>query len=407
MIHRHDVVINGGGLIGLALGCALADAGIKVAIMEGHQEPPPFDPGTDYGLRVVALNRASQQLLTNLGAWERLQSWRVSPYQRMHVWDAGSSGSISFSAGDLDEPNLGHIVETPLICRALYEQFITFNNAEWINAETKTIAIDDQDAIVTLGDGRILSARLLVGADGRDSMVREAAGIELGSRHYQQKGIVATVETERHGDYTAWQRFLPDGVIAFLPFSDGRSSIVWSTRDADRLMALDDVAFTQALGDAFDHHLGEILAVSERAAFPLIGQHASCYVKPRIALIGDAAHTVHPLAGQGANLGLMDVAQLTQELIKSQRDLGSYAVLRKYERARMGENSIMQKLMEGFQTLFMNQSPRLSMLRGLGMSLSHEIAPLKARMMQYALGTQGNLPELAKSRCIRSSAPGY
>lgn len=399
LIQRFDVIINGGGMTGLALGCALVAEDFKVAIIEGHQEPPPFDPSIDYSLRVVALNRASERLLNNLGAWQHLQAWRISPYQRMHVWDAGSTGAISFSASELDEPNLGHIAEAPLVCRALYEQFISHANAQWINAETQAIAVDEQDAIVTLSENRILSARLIVGADGRDSMVRKAAGIQLTSRDYQQQGIVATVTTEQHGDHTAWQRFLPDGVIAFLPFSDGRSSIVWSSKDAKRLMSLSDQDFKIALGEAFDFHLGKIIDVSQRAAFPLRGQHAKRYTSPRIALIGDAAHTVHPLAGQGVNLGFMDVAQLAQTLSQSHRDPGSLSVLRKYERARIGENNMMQRLMEGFQLLYMNQSPALSLLRGLGMSLSDGIGPIKAQMMQYALGTQGNVPDLAKIRC--------
>lgn len=399
MIHRYEVIINGGGMTGLALGCALAKANIKVAIIEGNQEPARFDPSTDYNLRVVALNRASQGLLINLGAWDALQEWRVSPYKRMHVWDAGSSGAISFSAAELGEPNLGHIVENHLVCRALYDQFVTYPSADWLNSTTQSIAVDPQDAIITLNDGRILSARLVVGADGRGSMIRKAAEIELSSRDYQQKGIVATVRTAQHGDHTAWQRFLPNGVLAFLPFADGRSSIVWSSAEADQLMALDNGQFKNALAEAFDHHLGEILEISERAAFPLIGQRATHYVKPRIALIGDAAHTVHPLAGQGVNLGFMDVAQLAQELIASDRDLGSVHLLRKYERARIGENAMMQKLMEGFQTLFMNQSPTLSRVRGLGMSLSNGATPLKARMMEYALGTQGKLPTLALPTC--------
>jgi 2-octaprenylphenol hydroxylase len=399
MIHRYDIVVNGGGMTGLALACALGQQGKKVAVLEAGPEPAEFAPGSEPDLRVVALNRASQALLDNLGAWNRLRGWRISPYQRMHVWDAGNSGNISFSAADLGEPNLGHIVENNLIQRALFEVAQSLESVDWIdNIRIKNIAIDTRDAIITLEDGRILTSQLIIGADGRFSQVREAAGIALHSRDYHHQGIVAIIGTEHPGDLTAWQRFLPDGVLAFLPLSDGRSSIVWSTQRAEEILALDDEAFKQALGEAFDFHLGKILTASKRAAFPLIGRHADTYIKPRIALIGDAAHTIHPLAGQGVNLGFMDVAELANVLSTTQRDYGSLSVLRRYERARKGENTAMQKLMEGFQTLFINNIPPLAGLRGLGLTIADNLLPIKSEMMRYAMGTRGDLPPLSRYR---------
>ena len=399
MIHRYDITITGGGMTGLALACALGRQGKKVAVLEAGPAPSAFEPGADFDLRVVAINRASQTLLANLGAWERLQQWRISPFERMHVRDAGSSASIGFSATELGEPDLGHIVENRLIQRALYESANTLETVDWFDEITiRDLGVDDHDAVITLEDGRVFTSKLIVGADGRFSRVREAASIAVHSRDYNQKAIIANVETEQPSDRTAWQRFLPDGILAFLPLADGRASIVWSSQRADELLALDDDAFRQALGKAFDFHLGKVIATSARAAFPLIGRHAEHYVKPRLALIGDAAHTVHPLAGQGVNLGFMDVAELANILGQSDRDPGSLLLLRRYERARRGENAVMQKLMEGFQLLFVNSIPPLEGLRGLGLTLVDQLGPAKATMMRYAMGTMGDLPPLAQNR---------
>lgn len=399
MIHRQDIVVTGGGMTGLAAACALGQQGFKVAVLEAGPEPTAFDPGSDWDQRVVAINRASQALLENLGAWPLLRRWRLSPYQRMHVRDAGNNSSIVFNAAELGEPDLGHIVENRLIQRALFEVTQSLDTVEWHgNIKVKDIGSDQHDAVATLEDGRIFTAKLIIGADGRFSRVREAAGIELNERDYRQKAVVATVNTEQPSDHTAWQRFLPDGVLAFLPLADGRSSIVWSSERGDELMALDDEQFSEALGAAFDHHLGKVIAVSQRAAFPLVGRHANDYVKPRLALIGDAAHTIHPLAGQGVNLGFMDVAELANVLGSSSRDPGSLALLRRYERARRGENGMMQKLMEGFQTAFINDIKPLAGLRGIGISLADQLLPMKALMMRYAMGTAGTLPPLAQYR---------
>ncbi len=399
MIHRYDITITGGGMTGLALACALGQQGMRVAVLEAGATPAPFDPDGGPDLRVVAINRASQALLHHLGAWPKLRRWRLSPYDRMHVRDAGSRSSITFSAAELGEPDLGHIIENRLIQRALYEVAEQLETVAWFDhIEIANLGVDEHDAVITLADGRVFTSRLIVGADGRFSRVREAAGIEVHSRDYQQQAIVATVTTEQSSDRTAWQRFLPDGVLAFLPLADGRSSIVWSSRRADEILALDDDAFREALGEAFDFHLGKVLDTSARAAFPLIGRHAERYVEPRLALIGDAAHTIHPLAGQGVNLGFMDVAELATVLAATGRDPGSLSVLRRYERARKGENAMMQKLMEGFQLLFLNDTTPLRQLRGLGLAVTEQIPPAKALMMRYAMGTMGQLPALAQYR---------
>jgi 2-octaprenylphenol hydroxylase len=400
MIHRYDVIIAGGGMVGLSLACALGKAGKKVAILEVGEIPPAFSASDEYAQRVVALNRASQVFLTHLGAWEKLHSWRVSRYEKMEVRDASGNGKVRFSAADLNEPDLGHIVENRLIQRALYECLNELDSVDWLNpVSMKNFVADEQDLIVTLGDGKVLTAQLLVGADGRFSKVREAAGILLKENDYQQLGIVAIVESELHHDFTARQRFLADGVLAFLPMQDGRCSIVWSAHRerAEELMGMDDESFATNLVEASEQRLGKVIRLGPRAAFPLIGTHTECYVKPRLALVGDAAHTIHPLAGQGVNLGFMDAAELAEVLTHASRDLGSLSVLRRYERARAGENLAMQKLMEGFQLLFINDNPPLVRLRNLGLGITQQLAPVKNEMMRYALGMRGGLPELARS----------
>ncbi len=399
MIHRYDVIIAGGGMVGLSLACALGMAGKKVAVLEVGETPAAFNASDEYEQRVVALNRASQTYLTHLGAWEKLQSWRISRYDKMEVRDAGGNREIRFSAPDLNEPDLGHIVENRLVQRALYDCLEELDSVDWISpVSMENFVADEQDLIVTLGDGKVLTAQLLVGADGRFSRVREAAGISLKQKDYQQRGIVAIIESEMHHDFTARQRFLADSVLAFLPMQDGRCSIVWSARSdrAEELMAMDDETFSANLEKASEERLGKVKALGPRAAFPLIGTHTEHYVKPRLALVGDAAHTIHPLAGQGVNLGFMDAAELADILTNASRDLGSLSVLRRYERARAGENLAMQKLMEGFQLLFINDAQPLTLLRNLGLGIADQIAPIKNEMMRYALGTRGGLPEMAR-----------
>lgn len=399
----YDVLILGGGMVGLTLACALGQStALRIAVIEAY-EPGDVTAGDDYELRVSAISRGSQQVFMNLNAWDGMKRRRVSPYEHMHVWDSTGDGKIHFDAADLGIDALGHIVENKVTQAALLEQLKTLQQVDWL-CPLKVESIDYQatGSSVTLDNGRIMKTRLLVGADGASSRVREAAGIELETAPYQQKGVVCVVESTKHHDYTAWQRFLPVGPLAFLPLGDGRCSIVWSAEDAeaDRLVAMDEAAFCRELEDAFEYTLGAVKSVGPRAAFPLIRRHAKAYVKPGLALIGDAAHTIHPLAGQGVNLGILDAASLAQvitEAVIQRKDFADLKTLRKYERWRRGENTLMMFSMSGFKNLFSNDRAELSLLRNFGLNLVDGLGPVKHGFMRRAMGLDGDLPELARS----------
>jgi len=394
-----EVVIVGGGMVGATLGCALARQGRNIAVVEAR-EPAPFEPADDYDLRVSALSRASQRIFQSLGVWDGIVSRRASPYEHMHVWDATGDGEIHFDCAELGEPNLGHIVENRVIQDALLDVLKAHDNVTWLcPASLDALEVQAAQAVLTLDDGRRVSAQLVVGADGARSRLRELAGIEVERHGYGQRGVVANVATEHSHEATAWQRFLPTGPLAFLPLGDGRCSIVWSADDAraEALMAMDDEAFRQELGAALGYRLGHVTSVSPRAAFPLAGSQARDYVRPRVALVGDAAHTIHPLAGQGANLGFLDAATLA-EVLAGADDPGVPGLLRRYERARRGEDVLMMRAMEGFKLLFGNELGPLAWLRNTGLKLADRAGPVKHELIRRAMGLSGELPALARGK---------
>jgi 2-octaprenylphenol hydroxylase len=396
----YDVLIVGGGMVGAALACALGNSSLKVVVLD---RAPPATPDTGYDLRVSAITLASQSLFENIGAWDGMVHRRVSPVREMQVWSEGGIGSIHFNAAEIGEPCLAWVIENRVIQAALIERLHQFTNVHYLcPVEVADITLADNGAVITLKDGRLLQAQLLVGADGADSEVRRAAGIETQSLNLNQKGIVATVTTEKPHEQTARQRFLTSGPLAFLPLDEPHTcSIVWSadTARADQLLTLADAAFIPELQAKFGEALGKIKTVSPRAGFSLALSHAKAYTAPHLALVGDAAHTVHPLAGQGVNLGFLDAATLAEvllEAVANQKNIGTHAVLRRYERWRKGDNLAMVSITGGFRYLFGNDLPVVSQLRNWGLELTNAATPVKNFIMRRASGLEGDLPKLAK-----------
>jgi 2-octaprenylphenol hydroxylase len=396
---KHDVAIVGAGMVGTTLAVALHRAGFDVALVEAGQ-PVHYDPKDDYDLRVSALSAASQRLLQRLAIWPAIAAGRISPYREMHVWDSTGHGLLHFDAAELGLPELGHIVENHLIQHAAWNALDTVS--VYCPARLAGLDLQADGYHLTLQGQNAIEARLVVGADGADSRVRDLVGIGTGGWAYEQRGIVCNVSTEKPHRHTAWQRFLPTGPLAFLPLADGRCSIVWSAdvAESEALMKLEDVAFRTRLDEAFGGELGAITGLSQRAAFPLRLLHADRYVQPHLALVGDAAHVIHPLAGQGVNLGLLDVAALVEVLseAKSQdRDIGELRVLERYERWRRGDNLVMTAATDGLKRLFGSTNPVLKFVRNHGLGVVNATTPLKNLFIRQAMGLAGDLPALVRT----------
>lgn len=389
MLKRFDVIVSGGGMVGAAMALSLARNHHSVCVLEASAAPSRLSSDAPRSARVVAINHASQALLQTLGAWPALARDRVMPYQQMQVWDAAGFGQIAFTAAETGVSELGHIVENAVLEYSLYEQCMQRENITWMaDTPLTNFAADEESVVVTLEGGAILTANLMVGADGARSRVRELADITWQQSAYQQQGVVAVVTTDSPREACAYQAFSDRGVLAFLPLTDNEYAIVWSVADAEaeRLLALSENAFCQAATAAIDTRAGRIVAVTGRQAFPLNGARAERYISERVVLMGDAAHQVHPLAGQGVNLGFADVTEFARLIDASSRNVGSPSLLRRYERARAGENQAMRRLMEGFQFLFLNRNPLLQLVRGVGLNTVDRASLVKQEMLRYALG---------------------
>jgi 2-octaprenylphenol hydroxylase len=404
-IQEFDVVIAGGGMVGAAFACALGHSPLKVALIEGHSQDLQW-PKEQYDLRTSALSRASQRILQSLQVWSYIQAMRANAYTDMHVWDASGNGVIHFDCADIGEPSLGHIVENGVILAALYKRLEQIDNLTLFCPASPQALVKDLNGYLfkldnNAGNGSTLRAKLLVAADGSRSWVRQQAGIDIQTHDYEQTAVVTNVKTAQHHQNTAWQVFLPSGPLAFLPLTDGYSSIVWSTNaeQAADLLAMSDDNFKNALQTAFSGTLGDITDTARRAAFPLRSLHARHYVKPGLALIGDAAHTIHPLAGQGVNLGFADAACLAEIILEAaaqDKDIGALNVLRRYERWRKGDNISMLTTMSAFKYLFGDTSAIIRLGRNLGLNLTNRATPVKNFFIRYAMGLVGDLPKLAK-----------
>ncbi len=400
MADHYDVVIVGGGMVGLTAACALGNSDLRVAVLEAAEIETHW-PESDIGLRVSAITHASRNIFDAVGAWQSMVERRLTAYSDMHVWDANGDGQIHFDSTEVGAPTLGYIIENRIIQAALYEQAQRLANVDVLCGRRWQQWFDCGGELhLRLDDGQTLRTRLLVGADGARSPVRERAGIKTQGWGYDQSAVMAIVQTEQPHQHTCWQRFLDHGPLAFLPMHDNHSCVVWSTspEEAKTLLADDDEGFRLKLGQAFDHTLGAITRVGPRGAFPLRLQHTLDYVKERIALIGDAAHAIHPLAGQGVNLGTLDAAALAETILDAHargRDIGLLTTLRKYERSRKGQNIAMMLSMDGFKRVFGNQTAPLQWARNTGLKLTDHLPPVKHLLMEYAMGERNDLPKLA------------
>jgi len=395
-----DIIVVGAGMVGLTSALGAARQGLNVAMVEGQS--PTLSPWHEqFDIRVSAINLASQNVFRHLHAWPTMRELGVYAYERMHVWEDANSAEIHFESAQVGQANLGHIIENRVMVQALWQQAESLSNVRFFcPAQTRHIDRFDDKVVLDLGDQRI-AGQLLIGADGSNSWVRSQMGVANRQGDYQQSAVVATVKLEQPHQNCAWQIFRQNGPLALLPMRENHCSIVWSTskEEAAQLLTVDDNDFCQKLQSALNHRFGEMQLHGLRQAFPLRYRHSSQYVQTRLALVGDAAHTIHPLAGQGVNLGIMDSACLLDVLrqaVQSKRDLGDYAVLRQYERWRRGSNSVMLNSMTGINQLYKVTSPWLVQLRQLGLAAVDAWHPVKRFFIIQAMGLQNDLPLLAQ-----------
>lgn len=399
MTRRYDVIVVGGGMVGATLACCLGNTPLSVAVIEGRH-PQPFASGQPLDLRVSAISIASRRIFEGIGAWNNIAAMRLCPFRRMRVWEI--TEGTEFRSRDVQYPELGYIVENRVIQLGLLQRLGEFDNVDLL-CPAKSCRIDyhPRGSVIELDDGSLLEARLLVAADGGHSQVRRAAAIGVTAWDYEQSALVLTVETAYGQQDITWQRFTESGPQAFLPLPGPYASLVWyqHPEEVRRLQSLDDGELLNALYEAFPRELGEVVQILDRGSFPLRRQHAQRYVKEGVALIGDAAHMIHPLAGQGVNIGLLDAAALAQVLMAAQargKDFGDLRVLQEYEAMRWRDNLTMMTAMDLFYRVFGTPSLPLKLLRNLGLSLAQRLHPARLAVMRYAMGLEGNLPRLAQ-----------
>ncbi len=393
-----NIAVVGAGVTGLALAAILNRSahGEQLSITVIDAAPrPAHDPAADVGLRVSAISTGSAELLDSVNAWTRVEDTRACAYDRMRVWDestvADGATTLRFDAAEFAVKQLGFIVENDLLRQSLLATLAESSVDVIFDAPLHALNRSAERVSLEFEDGRRREADLVVGADGARSFVREAAGIDAREWPYEQCAFVTHLRPQLPHRGTAWQRFLREGPLGMLPLADGRVSIVWSTNEAtaSRALAASDQELGHRLTDASDHVLGELRVEGPRGTFPLSARHATHYVLPGVALIGDAAHAIHPLAGQGANLGLRDAARLADVIIEALQR-GEFPadrpVLRRYERARKGENTTMLHFMTGLNRLFTTDSNLMRELRTAGMRLFNASGPLRERAVQVALG---------------------
>jgi 2-octaprenyl-3-methyl-6-methoxy-1,4-benzoquinol hydroxylase/2-octaprenylphenol hydroxylase len=404
---RFDVVVAGAGMVGGAAAALLSRAGFSVAVIEGR-EPEPFDAARSFGLRVSAFSPASSDILTEAGAWRQVERQRHCAYRRMVVEDRDEASRLTFEAPEFGLERLGTIVENDLVQWSLWQSLLVTGGVEILCPE-RVVGLEGSGSAmrVRLDSGSDIECGLLVGADGANSEIRRLLGISQDFWDYGQQGVVAVVETETPNPGVAWQRFMDGGPLAFLPLQDGASSIVWSRPEAEaaRLLALGDDEFIAELENAAaggeGHWPGRILGSGPRAAFPLTMRLSERYTARHAVLVGDAAHVVHPLAGQGVNLGLLDVAGLVETLVLARReDEAPFAAktLQKFDRWRRSEAEVMARGIHGLRGLFTPEE--LGPLRRLGIGLVARSWTAREAFIRRATGRNRNAPALARGSAL-------
>ena len=407
MNNDFDIIIVGGGLAGASLACALGGSALRVAVVEAVPFGAPAQPS--YDDRTVALNYGSRSIFAALGLWKRIAALGACPIERIHVSDRGRFGFTRLEAASMGVEALGYVVETRVLGQALQQTLQGLANIRLIApARLQQLTITEESATVTLDTASglgPLTARLVVGADGVHSAVRAAAGIAAKTTDYGQTAIVTTVTPERPHNFTAYERFTTSGPLALLPKTENRMAVVWSahSQDADRLLALSDAEFLQGLQARFGNRLGCLTTLGKRHAYPLALTEASEHVRPRLALVGNAAHTVHPVAGQGFNLGLRDVAALAEIMVQTARtggDIGALSVLNEFAAWRRNDDRAVMRFTNGLVRIFSNDFTPLALARGLGLVLVDLAPPVKRALLRRTMGLSGRLPRLARGLAI-------
>jgi 2-octaprenylphenol hydroxylase len=409
---QYDIVIIGSGTVGATAALAIAKStSLRIAVLEA--KTPSFEWGAQtnsYDSRVNAIAPSSQRIFENIQVWQSIVSKRISPYYDMHVWEAASKGEITFTAQALREYALGYIIEESVIRTSLLEHFKECSNIDFlypvqmISLQKKT----DHIEIITQ-DHSIIKTQLVIAADGAESWTRQQLGVELTTWDYQHTAIIATAQTELPHYSIARQRFLPTGPLAFLPLEDPhQSSIVWSVTPeyAATLLSLEETIFANKLSEAIEYKLGQVTQIISRQFFPLKMRHAKKYVGERFALIGDAAHTIHPLAGQGVNLGLLDAASLSEVIIDAhnkKRHFSNIATLRRYELSRKGDTLLMLAAVESLKYVFASEIKPIQYLRHIGLNMTNRLPFLKNFMANYAIGKRESFRYTPTLDIIRES----
>lgn len=394
---NHDLAVVGGGVVGLSLACALGREGLRVGLIESAEPESAPTPETRIDVRVSAISRASMAWLMSLSAWPDSMVSRHCAFERMVVWDSGSAGEVEFNAAQLGLDCLGGIVENRALIASLECEVDRQANVRWYRPATlEALEAGVEDVSLQLDSGRV-RARAVVGADGGRSVVRRLSGITTETGAYGQAAVVANLHASAGHQATAWQRFMPDGPLALLPLPGNEVAIVWSTSPerAAELTAMPGPQFCAAVEQASEGRVGALGDASEVKSFPLHHHHAHAYVGHRVALVGDAAHVFHPLAGQGVNLGILDAAVLAEVMATAMardRDFGRLEYLRPYQRRRVGHNRLMGRAMLAFHDVFTARLAPIGALRGLALSMTDRLNPLKQLFIQQATGLHADLP---------------